>query len=113
MKTFKEIEAFIREAMKKELTVHSLYSSCIQVVKENYKLLFEKHGAYLNMKLYNDKSYIGETAIYNLSEREDKEYDILLLDVKQYETDKIMNVFYNFFKEDDSKKTVDDLDDDE
>lgn len=108
MTTFKEIEAFVRKAMEKELTVCSQYVSNIQVVKDKYQLVFTKYDTCINTRLFNGNNYIGETEVYSLSEREDKEYGILLLDVKQYEADKVMNVFNNFFKEDEPV-TIDNL----
>lgn len=108
MKTFEEIEAFVRKAMEKELTVCSQYGSNIQVIEDKYQLVFTKYGTCINTRLFNGNNYIGETGVYSLSEREDKEYDILLLDVKQYEADKVMNIFNNFFEED-KPITIDDL----
>ena len=114
MITFDEIIAFIKKAIDKKYDINS-YSggpSDIYFSIENFNIEF-LCGRNLII-LYSSNSFPRKTINYNFTERDILDIKNLILSVKEMNEEKLENIFYNFFKEDNNKPVdINDLDDEE
>lgn len=115
MKTFKEIEAFVRKAMEKNLYVfnNSIFTENITVVSNsNTRITLEllNFGKCLRLLLGEDDKCAVSKSI-TLDDREIELFKLLKIDVSDYENSKVKEIFDNFFEKEDNSdiKTVDDL----
>lgn len=114
MITFNDIIAFIKKAIDKKYNINSYnFSSDIYftIIEKNFHIEF-LFGA--NLISICSGSFLRKTINHNFTEREVLNIKDLMLSVKEMNEDKLENIFYNFFKEDDNKPAdIYDLDDEE
>lgn len=115
MKTFKEIEAFVRKAMEKEFCVYcnGIFTESIIVINDNIRITIEStnFGESLKIILGGNHKY-GESKQIKLNNREKELFKLLRMDVSDYENFKVEEAFDNFFKRDpDKPTTIDELQD--
>lgn len=111
MKTFEEIEAFIRKAMDKNLLVGNRLSDNEIIVKnDNYafSITKDKERSIIIMSLFTKGcTFINRYSI-SITDRESALFDILIEDVKDYIQNYSYEILENFFEED-KPITIDNL----
>lgn len=110
--TFDNITAFIRKAMKKTLEIEyvdiTMGTEYFQIKNKNdccIRFLFYQDN--IRIFGFNKEDYELE---YQLSEREKIELENLKLDIKEYNEKRALILFTNFFNEDNTEVTINDLD---
>lgn len=113
MKTFKEIEAFVRKAMDKNLLINVRTDSEISVRNDEYVVYFYKYKdskCYnISTSLYHNRGISINCEGISITERESALFDLLIEDINDYVKNYTQDILDNFFGEDNSTKTVDDL----
>lgn len=116
MKTFKEIEAFVRKAMDKNLTMSKDVFDTIFIYNKDSIIEIRKRKnpdeetEHLRIHCYYDRNkYFGCSDAIELSLREKELYKILVLDVEEYERSRVDEMLDNFFFEENITATIDNL----
>ena len=106
---FKDVVAFIRKAMDNGMRVkEDLFG--VYVYKENDKNSYIKF--LLGDTIIIIKNTCGEYII-KISKKEHLEFEVLIEEIKQYQQQKVLKFFNNFFKEDSKPTDINDLDDED
>lgn len=115
MKTFKEVEAFIRKAMEKGCAVSTTEAWYYCVYNGNTLIQFSLFDDSIVINYANTNNRYqweaSDSTSIKLTDKEKAARTILHCDVKEYEANVVNNVLDNFFnsKENNRTKTIDDL----
>ena len=115
MKTFKEVEAFVRKAMDKNLLINIRADGEIAINTNEYAVYFYKYKRLecydITISLYNHKgTFVNHYAI-SITDKESALFDLLVADINDYIQTYTKDILDNFFssKENNRTKTIDDL----
>lgn len=111
--TINAIINFIHEAMRRNMVVFTPYNYCFVVDKgkDLIKFFVDDENGIIDISSI-DKGYISINI--NINERDSIDLKTLVLDIKEYNEEKVLNSFNNFFNDIAEKPTnIDDLNDDE
>ena len=113
--TINDIINFIHEAMRRNMVVFIPTFSCY-----NYTFAIDKGKDLIEFFIGNEKIIITSTdkgyisVNVNINERDSIDLETLILDINEYNEEKVLNNFNNFFNDIVEKPTnIDDLNDDE
>ena len=123
--TMNDIIAFVDNAMSRNLDIRTIYRDYGSI--EEYVLHIYKQDdeseldiQYVKNKGTKDKNsessfsistnYLNWIELENISELDIANFKVLVLKAKEYSDNRVLNYFWNFFKEDEKPPTINDLD---
>lgn len=115
MKTFEEVEAFVRKAMENNLFVRNQGDTAIEVNNNDYRVSvysynIDARAYHINISVYKDSSRIKVGEFYITIECKDAlKFKLLVLDCKKYADNKATEVINNFFFKIDGTTPIDNL----